>query len=127
MNSSGDGVKAGLGLGVPARSVPAAPQEAGTGVVGCSHDRLDVEQVLVRADLQNPGDIVFRLAHGIAVGAPGAILAKTHVTRAPRDDLVRQALAVVAQEILVTLVRWSGEPALREPYVPAATPRTLPC
>lgn len=89
-------------------------------------DRFEVEQVLVDADFQHAADAVAGLAGVVAVGGAEAVLAEAHVARRLGDDLVRQHLAVAADEVLVPLVGRAGEATLHQPGVLAAAPRAAP-
>src|SRR5665811_1251090 len=89
-------------------------------------DRFDIEQHFVRSHSQHAENVVLCLAQAVSVGATGPVLAQAHFSRAARNDLIGQALAAVARDVLVALVGWTGEASLHQSNLITSAPRAHP-
>src|SRR5699024_6225471 len=94
-------------------------------VLRIGHDWFQIQQNLVEARLEHPGDRVFRLTGVIAKRATRAELPDTQIAIGARDDLVCPPATTLAREILVAFVRRTGQPAFEKDRIRAATPGAL--
>lgn len=70
-------------------------------------------------------DGVFGLRGVIADRTSRPELADSHVAIAARKDFKGDPLAVIADDVLITFIRWSGQATLDEPGIEAVAPRAL--
>ncbi len=89
-----------------------------------ANNRFHVQQALVHADLQYPGNGVFHLAGRITPGSTYPKLTNAHIAHGFGDDLVSKAVARVADDVLISIISRTNESALDMDRVGTATPRT---
>src|SRR5262245_29536011 len=87
-------------------------------------DGLEVDQVLVDADLEDAANAVARLVHRVLVHPAGVPATQPHLPRGLGHHLVGDPAAGGAGEVLIDLVGRAGVAALHEMGVVAPTPGT---
>ena len=98
------------------------PFDRRRGVRVRANHRLDVEQALVQSNLEHAGYSVPGLASDVTVRSTGAKLTDPHVANGLRNNLKGHAIAGVAGQELVAVVRCADESALDVKRIGASTP-----